>query len=241
MPTEREVPSADLGSVRVLLFLLSVIAGTTDVIGFLGLNGLFTAHITGNLVLLCTHLAGTGDIQTASILSIPVFATVVCLTRILAGRLILKHTGPLCLLLFLQFACIAGFLCVCMAAGQHPRMDAPITVIAGMLGVSGMAVQNALAQIAIENAPSTAIMTSNVTRFAVDVGTIILNAEQKDVDKARLRSGRTLPVIVGFALGCGIGAVCEQNVGLMALALPTTLAAIALALGIAIERGIERT
>lgn len=104
-----------------------------------------------------------------------------------------------------------------------------------------MAVQNALAQIAIENAPSTAIMTSNVTRFAVDVGTIILNAEQKDVDKARLRSGRTLPVIVGFALGCGIGAVCEQNVGLMALALPTTLAAIALALGIAIERGIERT
>jgi uncharacterized membrane protein YoaK (UPF0700 family) len=30
--------------------VLSVIAGATDIIGFLGLNGLFTAHITGNLV-----------------------------------------------------------------------------------------------------------------------------------------------------------------------------------------------
>ncbi len=105
-----------------------------------------------------------------------------------------------------------------------------------------MAVQNALAQIAIENAPSTAIMTSNVTRFAVDVGTIFLGgAEKNAVDKARLRSSRTLPVIVGFALGCGVGAVCEQNIGLMALALPTTLAVIALALGFAIERGIERS
>ena len=32
--------------------VLSVIAGATDSIGFLGLNGLFTAHITGNLVVL---------------------------------------------------------------------------------------------------------------------------------------------------------------------------------------------
>jgi len=35
---------------RALPFVLSLIAGSTDIIGFLGLNGLFTAHITGNLV-----------------------------------------------------------------------------------------------------------------------------------------------------------------------------------------------
>ena len=40
---------------RFLPFVLSVIAGATDIIGVLGLNGLFTAHITGNLVLLAAR------------------------------------------------------------------------------------------------------------------------------------------------------------------------------------------
>jgi hypothetical protein len=35
---------------RALRFVLSLIAGSTDMIGFFGLNGLFTAHITGNVV-----------------------------------------------------------------------------------------------------------------------------------------------------------------------------------------------
>jgi Protein of unknown function (DUF1275) len=33
----------------------SLTAGSTDIIGFLGLNGLFTAHITGNIVVLAAH------------------------------------------------------------------------------------------------------------------------------------------------------------------------------------------
>jgi uncharacterized membrane protein YoaK (UPF0700 family) len=41
----------------VLPFVLSVIAGSTDIIRFLGLNGLFTAHITGNIVVLAAHIA----------------------------------------------------------------------------------------------------------------------------------------------------------------------------------------
>jgi uncharacterized membrane protein YoaK (UPF0700 family) len=46
---------ADL-AIRALPFVLSVIAGATDSIGFLGLNGLFTAHITGNLVVLAADV-----------------------------------------------------------------------------------------------------------------------------------------------------------------------------------------
>jgi uncharacterized membrane protein YoaK (UPF0700 family) len=41
----------------MLPFVLSVIAGSTDIIGFLGLNGLFTAHITGNIVVLAARNA----------------------------------------------------------------------------------------------------------------------------------------------------------------------------------------
>jgi Protein of unknown function (DUF1275) len=50
-------PSVDssLGT-KLLPSVLSVIAGSVDVIGFLGLGGLFTAHITGNLAILAAHV-----------------------------------------------------------------------------------------------------------------------------------------------------------------------------------------
>jgi uncharacterized membrane protein YoaK (UPF0700 family) len=41
---------------KLLSVVLSLIAGSADVISFLGLGGLFTAHITGNLVILAAHI-----------------------------------------------------------------------------------------------------------------------------------------------------------------------------------------
>ena len=46
---------------------------------------------------------------------------------------------------------------------------------------------------------------------------------------------RILPVIVGFAVGCGIGAACEAWLGLRSLALPAGLALLAFAIGFAVE------
>jgi hypothetical protein len=48
---------SDLAGTRLLTFVLSVIAGSVDVIGFLGLGTLFIAHITGNLVILTARYA----------------------------------------------------------------------------------------------------------------------------------------------------------------------------------------
>ena len=81
-------PSADNSrAVQALLIVLSVTAGCTDIIGFLVLNGLFTAHITGNLVILAAHIVGGGEAQIAPMLSVPVFIVMVGLTRLLAGGL----------------------------------------------------------------------------------------------------------------------------------------------------------
>jgi uncharacterized membrane protein YoaK (UPF0700 family) len=102
-----------------------------------------------------------------------------------------------------------------------------------MFGVAAMAVQNGLVQIALKGAPSTAVMTTNITRFMMDVGGVMFEREPADVTKARSRAQRTWPAIVGFAVGCGLGAACEAAIGLAALALPTGLALLALAMGAA--------
>jgi uncharacterized membrane protein YoaK (UPF0700 family) len=229
-------PSVDNSrAVQALLIVLSVTAGCTDIIGFLVLNGLFTAHITGNLVILAAHLGGGGEAQIAPMLSVPVFIVMVCLTRLLAGGLESIGLVSLRPLLMLQFLLLAGFLVLCVAAGQRIDPNATNAILAGMLGVSAMAVQNALVQISLKGAPSTAVMTSNVTRFAMDVGEVLLRGDPADVAKARSRAAHTLPAIVGFTVGCGLGAACEAQLGTWSLALPAGLALLAFAMGFAAE------
>jgi hypothetical protein len=60
-------------------------------------------------------------------------------------------------LILVQFLLLAGFLVLCVAAGLRIDPNAAIAILAGMLGVSAMAVQNALVQISLKGAPSTAV------------------------------------------------------------------------------------
>jgi uncharacterized membrane protein YoaK (UPF0700 family) len=221
---------------KLLPTVLSIIAGSVDAIGFLGLGGLFTAHVTGNLVILAAHLISGGEAPVAPMLSVPVFMVALGLTRLLVGALDKIGFVSLGPLLLLQFVLLFGFLVLCVSAGPRIDPDAPIAIVAGMLGVSAMAVQNALVQISLKGAPSTAVMTTNITRFMMDVGGVMLGRDPADVAKARSRAMRTWPAIVGFAVGCGLGAAGEAAIGLGSLALPTGLALLALAMGLTAKR-----
>src|SRR4051812_30166134 len=81
-------PSLDssLGT-KLLPSVLSVTAGSVDVVSFLELGGLFTAHITGNLVILAAHVVSDGAAQLAPMLSVPVFMFALGVTRLLASGL----------------------------------------------------------------------------------------------------------------------------------------------------------
>ncbi|MEA2948591.1 MAG: hypothetical protein QOI40_3921 [Alphaproteobacteria bacterium] len=224
-------------TMKLLPAVLSLTAGSVDVISFLGLGGLFTAHITGNLVILASHIVNGGEAPVAPMLSVPVFMVVLGLTRLLVGGLESLGLASLRSLLLLQLLLLAGFFCV--AAGPHIDPKATIAIVAGMLGVSAMAVQNALVHVSLKGAPTTAVMTTNVTRFAMDVGEILFGSDPADMAKARDRAARTLPVIVGFAVGCGLGAACQATVGLWSLGLPTGLALLAFAMGFSAEPARE--
>src|SRR6266550_2273893 len=70
----------------LLPFVLSTTAGAVDIIGFLALGGLFTAHITGNVVVLAAHYVTGGFSEVGPLLSVPVFVVVLGLVTLLWSR-----------------------------------------------------------------------------------------------------------------------------------------------------------
>jgi uncharacterized membrane protein YoaK (UPF0700 family) len=229
------IPSVDDSlATKFLPFVLSVTAGSVDTIGFLGL-GLFTAHITGNLVILSARLVARDPAPLAQLISVPVFMVALALTRLLAAGLERVRIGSLVPLLLLQFLLLAAFLAVCAAAGPHIDPNTAIMIFAGMLGVCAMAVQNALVRISLNGAPTTAVMTTNVTVFTMNVVEILLRRGANSA-RARERARHTWPAFAGFLLGCALGAACESAFGLRSLALPAGFALLALALGVPVKR-----
>ena len=132
----------------------------------------------------------------------------------------------------MQFLLLGACVAISLPAGPRINPNAPIMLVAGMLGVCAMAVQNALVRIALTGAPSTAVQTTNITLLTVDVVEMLLGRDAGRIAKARDRARRTWPVIAGFLLGCVLGAGCEAALGLRSLVLPTALALVALALGL---------
>src|ERR1700761_3646886 len=70
-----------------LPLMLSLNAGYVDTAGFLALQGLFTAHVTGNFVTLGASLALGTSGAVAKLLALPVFCFVVIASRVLGTLL----------------------------------------------------------------------------------------------------------------------------------------------------------
>ena len=223
--------------VSALPAALSLIAGSADVISFLGL-GLFNAHITGNLVILAAHIVARGAADLALMLSVPTFIAVLCLMRLLVAELEALQIGSLAPLLLLQFLLLGGLFALCGASTHPLNPSARSLLVGGQLGVAAMAVQTALVQLSLKDAPSTAVMTTNVTRFIMDVADVLFGGTTDKAVQARWRAKHTWPVIIGFIAGAGLGAACFAAAGLKSLGLPAGLALLALvvSLGMKVDR-----
>jgi uncharacterized membrane protein YoaK (UPF0700 family) len=212
--------------------VLSTTAGAVDIVGFLALGGLFTAHITGNVVVLAAHYVTGGFSEVGPLLSVPVFVAVlgaVTLASRAAERAGYQSRRGL---LVLQAALLGGCLVLGTGFGPFPNADRPLAVFVGMLGVAAMATQNALIKLARPGLPSTAVMTTNITQLTIDLTALAGHqGDPDDLAQARRRAIVTFPCVVGFVAGCAAGAVLEVHVGLWALALPVALAVLAVALG----------
>jgi uncharacterized membrane protein YoaK (UPF0700 family) len=212
--------------------VLSTTAGAVDVIGFLALGGLFTAHISGNLCVVAAHYITGGFSRVGPLLSVPVFIVVLGVVTLAFGRVEKASDRSRRALLVLHAALLAACLGLGVGFGPFAHADLPMAVLVGMLAVAAMATQNALVKLALKDAPPTAVMTTNITQLAIDLATLARGrGEPDELARARRRASMTFPCVVAFVGGCAAGAVLEVYFGLWALALPVVLAALAVPLG----------
>ena len=168
-----------------------------------------------------------GNADLAELISVPVFMLALALARLLG--LSLARDGKrsaLDLLLLLQILLLLGFFLLGLRIGPGFDPDAPVPLLAGMLGVMAMAVQNALVQTELPGAPTTAVLTTSITRFTIALIDAAA-APLEERDTARAKVDALLPPILGFLAGCLAGIVLARQTGLAALMLPAFLATVA--------------
>jgi uncharacterized membrane protein YoaK (UPF0700 family) len=85
-----------------------------------------------------------------------------------------------------------------------------------------------LSELSLHGSRTTAVMTTNLTRFVMDADEALLGHDPAEVAKARHRAKHTWPLIIGFVVGAGLGAACFAVTGPKSLGLPAGLALLAL-------------
>ena len=205
--------------------VLSVIAGMVDLIGFLSL-GIFTAHVTGNIVVVGALIVRHNRVNPAQILAIPVFILAVALTWLIAKASGRSGTGLMRLLLLIQFLLITCLLIFSVITKPSADPRGLMGTIAAMIAVTAMGCQFALLRLTLPVAPSTAVMTGNLTNAVLAlVDSSSRNQPLMESDSRRLRG--SLHLLIGFFAGCVVAAAAVNYIGDWAWIFPAVLAALA--------------
>jgi len=213
------------GSPAALAALLSFNGGYVDTAGFLGLHGLFTAHVTGNFVTLAAALVEGSHGIIGKLIALPEFILVIALAR-LAGTALRRAAAPvLPVLLGTKVLLLAAFFALAVTFGPFADPDSPAALLTGFAGIAAMALQNAVHRVHLADLPPTTLMTGSTTQATLDaVDLIVGGAGDKGAVHARL--GRLGTSILCFAAGCAASALLYWLVGFWCLAVPTLVGAV---------------
>jgi len=201
----------------VISTLMAGTAGFVDTCGFVALFGLFTAHVTGNFVLIGATLASPRPGILAKLLAFPEFIIVVAATQLVLHRRKRSGRDPTQLVLFGQAAALTLFLGFGAWASPVQDADSASVLLIGLFGVAAMAVQNVASRTVFARHAPTTVMTGNVTQTVMDAVEVALGADAAPA-KARLR--KMLPPVGGFALGAIAGGLGFVRLGFWCLIAP---------------------
>jgi len=200
---------------------MGLLAGYVDTLGFIALFGLFTAHVTGNFVLLGASLADPGHIPSLlKILAFPAFIVGIAAARLLVASCERRGIDAHRPSYLLQTLLLVGFMACGMQAEPVGRAVSALAMVAGLLGTAAMGAHSAASKLLLAHLAPTSMMTGNVTQLVIDT-----------VDQLRgvgdaatsARCSKFFWPLFGFALGCAGGAVLYLSFGFVALIVPVAI------------------
>lgn len=208
----------------VLPLLLSFNGGYVDTAGFLALQGLFTAHVTGNFVTLGASLALGTSGALAKLLALPVFCVIVILSRLLSYPLQSWKLPVFRSLLAIKLLLLTVGAVLAIRLGPFPEGNSWAAIITGMVLVCAMAVQNAAHRVHLPTAPPSTLMTGTTTQIMLDLADLIHGSSPEAKAASRSRLARMSVAVLVFALGCGAAALLFTRTGMWCFALPPIVA-----------------
>jgi uncharacterized membrane protein YoaK (UPF0700 family) len=210
--------------------LLSFNGGFVDTVGFLGLSGLFVAHVTGNFVTLGAALVLGSHGILNKILALPEFIAVIALARLAGGVARRRGWPALRIMLTTEVILLAAFFGLAVTFGPFENADRPLALLTGFAGIAAMALQNALQRVHLASLPPTTLMTGSTTQATIDAVDLLAGTAAGDAPAVRTRlSGMAMSVLL-FAAGCAAGALLFWLAGFWCLAVPVIVGAIAAAM-----------
>ena len=207
--------------------LLSFNGGFVDTAGFLGLQGLFVAHVTGNFVTLGAALVSGSHGIVGKVIALPEFILAVALARLAGNALRARKLPAMRVLLATKVVLLFAFFALAVAFGPFADPDSPAALLTGFAGIAAMALQNAVQRVHLASLPPTTLMTGSTTQATIDVVDLLVGSESAQSAAIRTRFGRMSLSILYFACGCAVSAALYWLVGFWCLAVPVAVAAIA--------------
>ena len=200
---------------------MGFLAGYVDTLGFIALFGLFTAHVTGNFVLIAVSAADPA--QTPSLLKLlafPAFILGVAAARLLVARCERRASSAVKPVYLLQLVLLLGFMAFGMLAEPVGRSAGGLAMAAGLLGAAAMGAHSAASKLLLTHLAPTSMMTGNVTQLVIDA-TDWLRGAADGATKARC--GKFFWPVLAFAFGCGAAAFAYLAFGFVALIVPVAI------------------
>lgn len=213
---------------RVVPALLSFIAGYVDSCTFLALFGLYVAQLTGSFVLAGTETVVHDAGAAIKLLAIPVFGLAGAVTTVVVRRS--RGGAALPATLALEAVLLVGLFVSWRVGAPLTGRGDPAVLVASLCGLSAMGVQSALVRLLVKGCPSTNVMTTNTTLFAVDATDLVIAwrahrrtpgdaAAAAAFAKVRDRFGVLWPIVLGFVVGTVGGAILYARLDLWCLLL----------------------